>query len=254
MQATPIIICWNLWKNRCAKKYGDKRSNTSRVIYSISKDITHLLITAFPQIKWPLRWTDLMSMVEHCKHEIKVTKVCWTKPSAPWVKLNTDGSALENPGNIGAGGVLRDHRGNFIYAFAIPLGIGTNNQAEVRAAICGLTWCIQNGYNRIILEVDSELLTKWLLHNINPPWSVQEDIAALQNLSNILESFCCRHVYREANYVANILSKHSHILDNIHQFLDHHHLPEEARGYFRMDKLGMPHFRRRKLNRIKKPP
>lgn len=25
LQALPIIICWNLWKNRCAVKYGDKQ-------------------------------------------------------------------------------------------------------------------------------------------------------------------------------------------------------------------------------------
>ncbi|KAK4724116.1 hypothetical protein R3W88_026895 [Solanum pinnatisectum] len=24
LQSTPIFICWNLWKNRCSKKYGGK--------------------------------------------------------------------------------------------------------------------------------------------------------------------------------------------------------------------------------------
>lgn len=78
------------------------------------------------------------------------------------VKLNTGGSAIDNPGRIGAEGIIRDHRGNIIYAFATPLGVGTSNQAEIRAAIFGITWCIQHGYSRVILEVDSELLTKWL--------------------------------------------------------------------------------------------
>lgn len=53
-------------------------------------------------------------------------------------KLNTYGSALHNPGNIGGGGILKDSLGNMIYAFIIPLGVGTNNQVETMVAIHGL--------------------------------------------------------------------------------------------------------------------
>ncbi|KAG5631337.1 hypothetical protein H5410_003054 [Solanum commersonii] len=38
LQATPIFICWNLWKNRCANKYGGKQSKVSRVKYVVYKD------------------------------------------------------------------------------------------------------------------------------------------------------------------------------------------------------------------------
>lgn len=66
-------------------------------------------------------------MMENCRHERKVAKVIWTKPPNCIYKLNTDGSALENPEKIGGGGILRDHLGNMIYASATPLGMGTNN-------------------------------------------------------------------------------------------------------------------------------
>ncbi|KAH0645238.1 hypothetical protein KY284_033122 [Solanum tuberosum] len=94
----PIVICWNLWKNRCSAKYGGK-------ISSIHKDI-------------------------------RVTLVMWKTPPRTRYKLNTDGSALHNPGKIGGGGILRDYQGNIVYAFAVPFGEGTNNQAEVQAASC----------------------------------------------------------------------------------------------------------------------
>jgi len=81
---------------------------------------------------------------------------------------------LHNPGKIGGGGILRDEQGEIIYAFAIPLGEGTNNQAEIQAASYGLNWCIQHGYNNIILEVDSELLTRWILQTSTPPWRIQK--------------------------------------------------------------------------------
>ncbi|KAH0746235.1 hypothetical protein KY285_007892 [Solanum tuberosum] len=89
IQTLPIVICWNLWKNRCSAKYGGK---------------------------WPIKWSEVVDMLEQGKHE------------------------------IGGGGILRDSNGDIIYAFAIPLGEGTNNQAEVQAASYGLNWCIQHGF------------------------------------------------------------------------------------------------------------
>lgn len=53
LQSTPIFVCWNLWKNRCACKYGEKSSNVSRVKYDMFKDTFHLLYAAYPYIKWP---------------------------------------------------------------------------------------------------------------------------------------------------------------------------------------------------------
>ena len=64
---------------------------------------------------------------------------------------------------IGGGGILRNDYGNIIYVFSNPFGEGSNNQAKVQAATYGLYRCIQHGFRNIILEVDSELLTKWLL-------------------------------------------------------------------------------------------
>lgn len=77
-------------------------------------------------------------MVERCSQEMKISKVVWSKPSNNIYKLNTDGNVLGNPGKIGGGGILRDSQGRMIYAFAVPLGTGTNNQVELQAAIQGL--------------------------------------------------------------------------------------------------------------------
>lgn len=97
LQATPIFICWNLWKNRCASKYGGIQSNVSRVMYAIYKDNYKIMTIVFPHIKWPSNWKDLIMLVERCDHETKVTMVLWKKPPDQWSKLNTDDSALSNP-------------------------------------------------------------------------------------------------------------------------------------------------------------
>ncbi|KAA3482687.1 reverse transcriptase [Gossypium australe] len=53
--------------------------------------------------------------------------VQWRKPKPGFVKIITDGSAIRNPGQAGAGTVIRDHYGNWItgsYRY-IPLNYGT---------------------------------------------------------------------------------------------------------------------------------
>ena len=60
----------------------------------------------------------------------------------PYIKLNTDGSAMGNPGIVDAGGILRDHSGGWISGFSLNLGLASNNMAELAAIRHGLemTW------------------------------------------------------------------------------------------------------------------
>ncbi|WMV32842.1 hypothetical protein MTR67_026227 [Solanum verrucosum] len=132
------------------------------------------------------------------------------KPPEVWVKLNTDGSALSNPGKIGAGGILRDSNGKLIFSYSALLGEGNNNQAEVEAAIFGISWCVHLNYHKIILEVDSQLLVDWLLAKSVPAWNIAPQIQKIQMLTTHFSHFKCIHTFREANYVADALSKHSH--------------------------------------------
>ncbi|XP_055826362.1 uncharacterized protein LOC129894731 [Solanum dulcamara] len=239
IQALPIFICWNLWKNRCASKYGGKHSNLAKVKFSVFKDTSHLLHSAFPYINWPNNWRDLVLLVEQCYHDIKVFPVCWSKPTDHLVKLNTDGSALTNPDNIGGGGILRNASCDLMFAYAIPLGSGTNNQAEIKAAIFGLSWCLHLGYNQVILEVDSQLLLKWLQQEAKPPWSIKELLDKLNNIINQFQEFSYNHTFREANSTADSLSKHSHKCSVPELYFNKQDLPKEARALMELDMLGM---------------
>ncbi|XP_015159877.1 uncharacterized protein [Solanum tuberosum] len=254
LQATPIFICWNIWKNRCARKYGGKQSNASRVKYAVYKDNYKLMTTTFPYIRWPSNWTDLIKQAEKCFHDTKVIMVSWQRPPEQWVKLNTDGSALSNPGRIGAGGVIRDHSGEMILAFATPLGNGTNNQAEIGAAIFGMTWVLQLGYRSVILEVDSQLLIDWIMLKAKPPWSINSQVQRLQELIRQTHNFRCKHTFREANYVADSLSKQSHKITSPQIYCSNQQLPKEARAYYQLDMIEIANFRRKKIKKIKEPP
>ncbi|XP_042479863.1 uncharacterized protein LOC122060837 [Macadamia integrifolia] len=61
-------------------------------------------------------------------------------------KLNIDGCSLGNPGNSGAGGILRDERGNGLGCFAIYEGVGTNFMVEFAAFFHGLKLASTKGF------------------------------------------------------------------------------------------------------------
>lgn len=104
IQSVPILVCWNLWKKRCAVKYGGKTTNVTRIKFAIYKELWSLLHTAYPYINWPSNWNDLIDMVSSCVHEFHICKVRWTPPFPGMVKLAMDGSCLGNPGSLAAGG------------------------------------------------------------------------------------------------------------------------------------------------------
>jgi len=54
---------------------------------------------------------DLFRVPHHCRFIKEVVLVCWKASTAPWVKVNTDGSVVANHG--ACGGLFRDHLGTF---------------------------------------------------------------------------------------------------------------------------------------------
>lgn len=54
LKATLILICLNLWTNRCDCKYDGKTSNGRRVVRcAIYNDNYKLMTSLSPQVNWP---------------------------------------------------------------------------------------------------------------------------------------------------------------------------------------------------------
>lgn len=129
----------------------------STMKYLMFKDSFFLLKTAYSHVNWPTNWNGLTNSTKKYVHDIRITLVHWSKPTDMWIKLNTDGSSLSD-GRIGVGGIMRNREGEFSFGYSTPLGEGSNNQAEMGVALLGITWCLQLGYTRVILEVESQLV------------------------------------------------------------------------------------------------
>jgi ribonuclease HI len=77
------------------------------------------------------------------------------------VILYTDGAARGNPGPAAMGIVLTDAKGKELAALGEVLGETTNNEAEYRALLRGLTLAAQHG-DEIEVRTDSELMARQL--------------------------------------------------------------------------------------------
>ena len=60
-------------------------------------------------------------------------KVSWHCPPANWVKLNTDGSSIGNPGLVGGGGLVCNANGEWVQGFARAVGTTTSTTIELWA-------------------------------------------------------------------------------------------------------------------------
>ena len=129
-------------------------------------------------------------------------------PPHPYFKLNTDGSALDNPSLARAKGVLRDHQGRWISGFLAWVGLATNNMAELAAVRQGLAMAWNAGVKLLQLELESKVVLTWLTHNnLNYPTNMLPLICDCRNLLDQAWEVHMQHVYHEANGCVDDLAK-----------------------------------------------
>jgi ribonuclease HI len=122
------------------------------------------------------------------------------------VILFSDGGARGNPGPAGIGAVITDPNGNELKAIKEYIGETTNNQAEYRALLRGLSEVINMQAEKVTCYLDSELVVKQL----NGQYKIRE--AGLQDLAmdvirlkSKFKNIEFKHVRREHNKRADEL-------------------------------------------------
>lgn len=122
--------------------------------------------------------------------------------------LYVDGSCSGNPGEGGAGAVIRDGEGKVVSRIKKYLGSVTNNRAEYQALLAGLEEARRLGMKEIEVYLDSELVA----NQINGVYRVRD--AALRILEREvrkrLEHFAhwvIKYIPREENSEADRLAR-----------------------------------------------
>lgn len=108
--------------------------------------------------------------MQRCDKEInrgmsssRVIGIRWSHPLDGWVKLNTDGASKGNPGQAGAGGIVRGRGGRPLSMFAENCGIASCTKAEFLAVLKELALVWNLGHRRVVLKVDSLVVARALL-------------------------------------------------------------------------------------------
>ena len=135
------------------------------------------------------------------------TPVKWTPPSLGWAKLNTDGSSRGNPGIAGGGGVIRDSFGVWVGGFSRAIGHTTSVQAELRALKDGLNIAIDLEISYLDIEMDSLVAVNLVNSTAITNVFLSSIVGDCRCLLEKFERFTLKHIYREANGVADILAK-----------------------------------------------
>ncbi|GLJ36215.1 hypothetical protein SUGI_0726950 [Cryptomeria japonica] len=93
------------------------------------------------------------SNLKSCRKNIK-----WIPPPPRFLKMNFDRACRGNPDEFGFWAIIRDEFGDMLGAKYGPLGVSTNNIAEVSTLEADLEWCVDKGAHKVMVEVDSQVI------------------------------------------------------------------------------------------------
>ena len=122
------------------------------------------------------------------------------------MKLNTDGSALGNPGRASGGGVIRDHLGHWIKGFSRALGTTNSFIAELWALKDGLIIFKDLGLSKLIVELDALSVIHMLSSDKSCP-IMEPLLSDYRSLFKAIPNKRIQHIYREANQYADALAR-----------------------------------------------
>ena len=134
-------------------------------------------------------------------------QIRWEKPGLGWVKLNTDGSSLGNPGLAGGGGLIRDEEGAWVVGFARNIGISFSFIVELWALRDRLMICVHRNFNAVEVEVDARVVIDVLSASNCTNSLAVPLVDDCKHLATQIHQICFKHCFREANRSADKLAR-----------------------------------------------
>lgn len=196
------VVIDTIWRNR-----------NDWVFSKIHSPVHASIITIRKQVEWMvacIKKKNLMSLMPSTLNEEE--RVKWKPPPEGCWKLNCDGSVMNNGRSAGCGGVLRDHRGNFVFAFTRRLDPCTTLHAELSGLFHGITIAHNRGFNNLIIETDSMDAFDLVQSEAFVNHEASEIVNSIKGIGNGTLKNVWVRINRDVNVVADATAKRCHII------------------------------------------
>ncbi|KAL0009466.1 hypothetical protein SO802_010968 [Lithocarpus litseifolius] len=132
----------------------------------------------------------------------------WLPPPTDWLKANFDGAIFQDRNEAGIGIIIRNDHGLVMAALTQVIPLPTSVEiVEVLAARRALIFAYELGFNRIILEGDSEIAIRAMNSENFSAASFGHLIADIKSFSSHFEALVFQHTRRLGNKVAHRLAR-----------------------------------------------
>ncbi|CAN1120796.1 Putative ribonuclease H protein At1g65750, partial [Linum perenne] len=144
-------------------------------------------------------------------HKVEAT-ISWKPANAPCFTLNTDGSVERANGDASAGGVLRNWQGRTVDAYTANLGKCSITRAELTGIIVGLERAWNAGIRELEIQTDSLAAVRLLTNDKATEHQHASLIAQYNRLLDRNWNISLKHIFREANHLADALAERGHVV------------------------------------------
>ena len=156
-----------------------------------------------------------------------------------YFKINSDGSSKGNSGPASSFAIIRNSDGVWMVGCVRGLRVASNFVAELRGLRDGLLLAKNRRLLPILIETDSMVVYYALSKdNFDVTTSMYNLVEDCRTLINLLGKPPIKHIYREANGVANWMAK------NAYNFCSDHNVYEQPPGgilpSLPFDNMGCP--------------
>ena len=210
IRSVSLLVYWQVWNERCRRRAGEGLLHSYSIFIRVCSILRYQMRNVRAKIQDDVvgrGFLQLLGVEVSCHVIPRVNWVCWSFPEAGCFKLNVDGAAKGNPGLAGGGAILRNEWGGLVLAASFFYGECTNMEAEFKALLNGLDLVERYGLlsSKILIESDSLVLVQSVMGTFGCAWTCWKILCQIREKIGRME-FQLRHVFREANSVADSLA------------------------------------------------
>ncbi|XP_059066513.1 uncharacterized protein LOC131857805 [Cryptomeria japonica] len=168
------MLAWYIWKERNRRVFNEEALSFELLIPKIKvaiEEVINIKLVGRKYCTYSSRDKEMersWNLTKNTSYKFVDKKqnrgsIVWTPPSAGSLKVNFDGASCDNPGKSGYGAIIRDEFGNFVGANFGPLGVTTNNMAEIVGLLARLEWSVGQGFRSLEVEGDSQIVLNGII-------------------------------------------------------------------------------------------